>query len=325
MKKRVVILGSNGHNHDIIRSIEDLANRNKNVEYYCDRSSYKGNPKTNIVFEFGISTVLLTGYRKGYEINTALADLNTCKEVFGKNMLNYDAIICKFGEAYKHFSDSTKELFIKPFIDHKRFNGEKISQEEIITWIDSVRTQRNVYGVLRENNYLKADVQLDTEVIVSPIYNLSSEYRVFCVKGKIIEFDSYRNKRDNITPSIKQKLRNFAARMAKKVPHECFSMDVCIVVSDKLDLDYGSPLITEKDVIGYKIVEVNPINCAGYFGGNPDKFVKAFIDYLFEYGHTVAELKKERRATIKPYKWTRPKPLPPLSKDELKCPDAGAL
>jgi hypothetical protein len=173
-------------------------------------------------------------------------DYSVYSEHYKENLLNYDCEIKTFGDKLEWFPNELK--FIRPCKDSKLFNGSVFSK---IKWEDKVeQTQQNPY-------YLKLDepqlIQIGT---VKTIYK---EARVWIVDGKVVTSSYYRYGQNvEYTENVEPEGLEFAQSMVDLYQvAECFVMDICLTPD------------------GWKIVEINCINCSGFYKGDLQKIVIA--------------------------------------------------
>lgn len=166
------------------------------------------------------------------------------KEFGFENMLNGDGEVINFGDEIKLDSYI---FFIRPVEDNKAFTGQIFTKDSYTEYVNEYLKDEN-YPLLKPS----------TRILVAPIKEIQQEVRCWIVKGKVItasryklgNFVSYKNY-DDETFYI-----DFAQKMVDKYqPADAFVLDICLV-NDEL-----------------KIVEVNCINCAGFYDLNIQKLL----------------------------------------------------
>jgi len=165
---------------------------------------------------------------------------------YGKNTINYGSYICNFADNIKWLNNS--ELFIKPSIDAKVFTGKIFNESE---WNDFV------YESL--NNSKDQRISKDTAIQVSESYSIIKEARIWIIGKKVITSSYYKFHGDiEFEDSVAPKGLEFAQRMANLFNvADAYVMDIALT-------DYG-----------WKIVEINCINSAGFYKGNVEKIILA--------------------------------------------------
>lgn len=176
-------------------------------------------------------------------------DYRVWEKHYGKFLLNYDAIICKFGEVKQNWNN----FFIRPCSDTKSFNGKCINWGDFIDW------RRRVI----ELDETKTSLDADTVVMYSPIKEIYREARFFVVDKKIITQSTYKiaNKM-HIVSEVPPTMIEFAEQMINIwQPARAFVMDIALTN------------------VSNKIVEINCINMSGFYDCDIHKIVMA-IDVM---------------------------------------------
>lgn len=163
-------------------------------------------------------------------------------------MLNH-GIQAAFADVPEHMH-GMQEFFLRPATDEKIFAGKIISKEEFDRWHDAIVRNGEDYG-----NGLTPT----TEVFISPVKTVNSEFRTWIVNGKVITASSYKLQgKYNPNLHVDESIINFAEECANLwSPHKAYCLDIC------------------KTPEGLKIVEPNTINCAGYYNADVGKLVSA--------------------------------------------------
>ncbi|RLC98985.1 MAG: hypothetical protein DRI65_17695, partial [Chloroflexota bacterium] len=155
-----------------------------------------------------------------------------------------------------------EEFFIRPCKDNKAFTGVVTTLEAYYDWVDKVQ-------IVKYSDYGSSegvDFDLDEEVMVSPVQRIYREVRFYIVDGKIATHSTYRmgNKTkyigENFTDPDAIALVNHVIGLWQ--PDEAFVIDVALVES------------------GYKVIEINCINCAGLYAGDVVKLVGSLNQLL---------------------------------------------
>lgn len=165
---------------------------------------------------------------------------------YRENLLNYDSIILQFSDKLHWNLNEVK--FIRPTQDSKLFHGGLYTK---VKWEDLVeRTLKN---------WPEQDTSLIQIGSPKAIYK---EARVWVVDGKIVTSSYYFfNGKIDWQENVEPEGLEFAQKMIDIYqPAECFVLDIC----DTPD--------------SWKIVEVNCINCSGFYQGDLQKLIIALED-----------------------------------------------
>ncbi|MGB0839222.1 MAG: ATP-grasp domain-containing protein [Chitinophagales bacterium] len=165
---------------------------------------------------------------------------------YGHHALNHGSYICQIGDKINW--TKTSSLFIKPSKDAKVFTGKVFNQAE---WEDFV------YRSL--NTSQNARLTTSTHIQVSAPYRLIKEARIWIVGGKVVTSSYYRfHGNIEFEEHVAIDGLEFAQKMAAQYH-----------VADAYVMDIG---LTYD---GWKVVEVNCINSAGFYKGNVKKIIGA--------------------------------------------------
>lgn len=172
---------------------------------------------------------------------------------YGENLLNNEAVIDDLSNIV---SVQYNDFFIRPLEDNKFIEGttfinNRLSSNEsldFITWKKSILNKKN-----------------DFKVLISPIKNICAEYRYFIVNQEVISYSQYRlGKQLFINPIVDIEATNFVKNTIQKwSPSIAYVLDIALTDSGE-----------------YKIVEINNITSAGFYGCDVSKIVYA-INSLF--------------------------------------------
>lgn len=170
-------------------------------------------------------------------------------ECLGKDVLNHDAVFGKFGSIVPN-SDM---FFFRPTHDGKEFAGVLKSAGQLKEWQAKV-------GKLGEN-VLSLDV--DTEVMCSSIKGIYNEFRYFVVDGRVVTGSQYKLGKKVIYDKTDEGIDN-----AQKFVD---------ILNDTIKQPYVIDLALTSE--GYKVIELNTLNCAGFYASDMQKLVHALIEY----------------------------------------------
>jgi hypothetical protein len=174
-------------------------------------------------------------------------DFQIYKDYYKKNLLNYDSLLKDIADPIVWEPNEVK--FIRPTKDSKVFNGKLYSK---VKWEDTVQMVKEKY----------LGVMPPVTIQVSSPKKIYKEARIWIVDGKIVT-SSYYKFGDNVawTEDVEPEGLEFAQRMADLYKVEkAFVMDICLTPD------------------GWKIVEINCINCSGFYRGDLQKLVMALED-----------------------------------------------
>jgi hypothetical protein len=174
-------------------------------------------------------------------------DFQIYKDYYKKNLLNYDSLLKDIADPIVWEPNEVK--FIRPTKDSKVFNGKLYSK---VKWEDTVQMVKEKY----------LGVMPPVTIQVSSPKKIYKEDRIWIVDGKIVT-SSYYKFGDNVawTEDVEPEGLEFAQRMADLYKVEkAFVMDICLTPD------------------GWKIVEINCINCSGFYRGDLQKLVMALED-----------------------------------------------
>lgn len=174
-------------------------------------------------------------------------DFQIYKDHYRKNLLNYDSLLKDIADPIVWEPNEVK--FIRPAKDSKVFNGKLYTK---IKWEDTVQMVKDKYlGVMPPI----------TIQVTSP-KKIYKEARIWVVDGKIVTSSYYRFNENVVwTEDVEPEGLEFAQRMIdlyKVAP--AFVMDICLTPD------------------GWKIVEINCVNCSGFYRGDLQKLVMALED-----------------------------------------------
>lgn len=222
------------------------------IEPFADDFKFK-TEMTN-VFIYG--SVKLAKIAKQYHFNPGSFyggnhSFEVYSKYYGENLLNFDSEIYNFGDELKW--GFNEEKFIRPSRDAKVFTGKKFTESK---WKDFVEQSLN--------SKLQLTLNKDTRIQISKPKKIYKEARVWIVNGKVVT-SSYYLFHGNIEfeENVEKEGLDFALEMAKLFEvADAFVMDICLT-SD-----------------GWKIVEINCINSAGFYKADVELLIKA-LDSFF--------------------------------------------
>lgn len=184
------------------------------------------------------------GWSPGSFFNDA-HDYRVYAERYGREMLNADSRIIRFSES---FEPPSPIFFARPCGDTKAFTGQCFMKS---SWDEFVK--------FHLENGKRPTLNEDTAVQVAPRRDIHREFRTWVVKGKVVTASQYKRGTAVVHEHCSEpEVLEYAQRMADVYcPAEAFVLDVCM---------------TED---GMRIVEVNCINCAGFYCADLQKLLAA--------------------------------------------------
>lgn len=211
------------------------------------------NPNDPIVFYGGTGWInnIYNKYKniKGIFFNPNSVFTNWVKKY---KTLNSDAKETTLIELSKENIDGDTFLFIRPVSDLKEFNGSVMTFEDIKNWNNKIKFANEDFG--------------NIPIVVGEAYNISHEWRLFIINGKVITGSQYRTYFVlNTNESVPQNVIDFAEEQARIYsPSDIFVMDVCKCSNELY------------------VLEVGCFNSAGFYLSNIDKIVNEVSKYLGE-------------------------------------------
>ena len=172
-------------------------------------------------------------------------------EVYGKyyEMLNETNHIMNFSDPLPDWLPEA--FFARPTKDSKCFSGSLFMKS---SWNEYVNT------ILENGNHLSA--KSDTKVLVAPLRTIYKEIRCFVIKGRVITASQYKI--------------NGIVRYSEDV--EPYIIEYAQSQVDKFQVADGFVIDIALTDNGLKVVEVNCINCSGFYLINIPKLIEAIID-----------------------------------------------
>lgn len=212
------------------------------------------NPDQKNIFCFGAIKLARIASNLGWKPGSMMNpnhDFLVYKDYFREELLNYDSKIVKLSEV----SDwEGGKKFIRPTADTKAFTGGLFSKEE---WVE--RMEHNLH------NFRSELFNEDTLVQVSTPKEIWTEIRCWVVGGKVVTASTYKiGKEVSYKRVIDQEPIMYAQSMVDKFQlNEAFVIDICQTPN------------------GWKIVEFNCINCAGFYDCDIQKLIEKLENYFY--------------------------------------------
>jgi hypothetical protein len=174
-------------------------------------------------------------------------DLVVQMPYFKKHLLNGDGWIISVED--KLPEKLPYGFFARPTKDTKQFSGQVFTHHSWYEWIENL-----------ENSNTKQNLSNETKVLVAPLKTTQQEIRCWIIDGEPVTMSQYKiGARVNyLNMDHNEEAYIFAKNMAKIYqPARAFVLDICLFNDD------------------YKIVEINCINCSGFYDLNMSKLIQA--------------------------------------------------
>jgi len=210
-------------------------------------------PETKVVC-FGAYSMRKLGVKKNWYPGVYDIEWFTYQSLIsalGQDVLNHDAIFGKFGD----ISPPSDLVFIRPTHDGKEFAGTVQSSDQFVVW-----RQRVVDLGLADNG---STLTADTEVMMAPVKKIYNERRNFVVGGKVITNSQYKIGRRVVYGETDQYMKVAQSFVDRLNPF--------------IDQPYVIDVAETDD--GPKVIELNTLNCAGFYACDVQKLIAAIIDH----------------------------------------------
>jgi hypothetical protein len=185
-------------------------------------------------------------------------DFSVYGKYYGENMLNHDGRIINFGD--KAPDDYPELFFARPTKDTKQFTGQVFSKESWNEWSKEI-----------EDSSLKQTLTKETQILIAPCKNIQQEIRCWIVDGKPVTISQYKigSRVNYLNMDNNQEALIFAKEICDLYcPARAFVLDICLSNDE------------------YKVVEINCINCSGFYDGNMSKLIQS-LENTFSYGDAI--------------------------------------
>ena len=208
-------------------------------------------------------------YIPGVYLNNVALECKSYYPVFGDELLHSNYIMMPFGDLirrkefiFNHFGD---RIFIRPNSGYKEFTGNVLDKNNF------------EYGIELASFY---DVSPDLLVIVSDAKDIQKEWRFVIVNQEVVSGSLYRDWTDggeNIERGCTTK--DLVLLHSKSVKEYC-SDEKAFEYAKKVAKLYNPDVAWTLDVTltesgEYKTIEIGCFSCAGLYGNDLDKVVKA--------------------------------------------------
>ena len=191
-------------------------------------------------------------------------NVNVYTEKYGEEFLNHNAGVMSFEEHMGYMREGLsyaadpsfryREIFIRPVEDMKEFAGRVTNIERFMEWGEKVLALGD------------ATVTGETQMIVAQVKELTHEWRLFIIDGKVCTGSFYRaNGRGVFIDYMPQEVIDYAEEQCKVwTPSDIFVMDIARCDGE------------------YKIIECNGWNSCGFYKSDISKLVKDVTEFTKE-------------------------------------------
>lgn len=185
-------------------------------------------------------------------------DFEVYSKFYKENLLNYPYTVQNL--SHKLPENIPTLFFARPCKDTKLFTGGVFMKG---SWNDMVKK-------MNDNDYHSSKNISEEKVMFSPLKEIAYETRCWVVDGKVISMSEYRRGRYTIYKNVDDNLL-LKDQVQKLVdiyqPADAFVIDVCETINNPGEL---------------KIVEINCINCSGFYLGDMQKVIIALEEKFNE-------------------------------------------
>lgn len=237
-------------NYDLIfKALEKLGLDYEIVEYNDDTASFDFKTERKDVFPFGSIKMAKLSAEMNWYPGSFFGnnhDFEIYSKFYGDNLLNYDSEIHKFGDILEWGYNEMK--FIRPCKDSKLITGGLFTKTK---WEDMVQ-------IRKESKFFTESI-LDDLIQVGKPKKIYKEARCWVVDGKIVTSSYYKfGEHVAYEEHVEPEGLEFAQRMVDLYQvAPAFVIDICLTPD------------------GWKIVEINCINCSGFYKGDLQKILIA--------------------------------------------------
>lgn len=240
-------------NYDIIfEALNRLDLEYEVVSCLPDSTSFNFNTTRKDVFPFGSVKMARLSNENDWYPGSFFGnnhDYSIYSQHYKENLLNYDSQIITFGDKIDWMYNELK--FIRPCKDSKLFNGQVFSQTK---WEDMLEQKAG-------NTYFK-ELSKNQLIQVGTVKKIYKEARIWIVGDKVVTSSYYRYGANvEYTENVEPEGLEFAQSMVDLYQvADSFVMDICLTPD------------------GWKIVEINCINCSGFYKGDMQRVLIALED-----------------------------------------------
>jgi len=220
---------------------------------------------TQDIMAFGATSLTRIAKARGWYPGTYMNENFTYEkwsEGFGlDNILNPDSIVQRLGDYFDLSGFEGSNVFVRPVLDSKTFNGEVKSKYDFKDWRQSIKFMDDF---MTDELVDIPMLNKDTIIAVAAAKKIYSEYRLFIVDKSIVAASMYKLGSDlTTTDDVDERILRFARIMIQRWrPAQAFVMDI----ADTPD--------------GLKVIEINNINSSGFYACDPQKIIMGIEDLV---------------------------------------------
>ncbi len=222
---------------------------------FTDEINFKTDRKD--VFIFGSTNMTKVASKYGWTPGVCYNDnhdMEIYMKKYGDYMLNSDGACINYSEPLPEYLPYT--FFARPTKDTKVFSGSLFTIDSWNKWVKNAIT----FDVVR-------NITDETRIFVAPLKSwIAKEIRCWVVDGKVVTISQYKLNDKVIQQNYdhEQEAIDFAQKMVNiYAPAKAFVLDICLYQGE------------------YKIVEINCINCSGFYDANMSKLIQAIETTTF--------------------------------------------
>lgn len=237
------------HNYNIIfKALERLGLSYEEVDFYGG-GDITFQTERKDVFAFGSIKLAYVATQQNWNPGSFYGgnhDFSIYSEFYKDNLLNYDCQIQKLSDTIEWLPNEMK--FIRPCMDSKIITGSIFTK---IKWEDKL--------IELDNNPFFTKDRFNDLIQIGSVKKIYKEARIWIVDGQVVTSSYYRYGTNvEWTENVEPEGLKFAQSMADLYQvADAFVMDICLTPD------------------GWKIVEINCINCSGFYKGDMQKVLIA--------------------------------------------------
>lgn len=167
---------------------------------------------------------------------------------YGSHMLNSDGIVIRADEPLPKTLPYT--FFARPTLDSKMFSGQIFTRDSWNEWIAEAKGNSSIGYITDESKILVAPEK----------YPIQQEIRCWIVDGKLVTASQYKigNRVNMLNMDNNGEVQVYCREICKLYcPARAFVLDICLYEDE------------------YKVVEINCINCSGFYDADMSKLIQA--------------------------------------------------
>lgn len=215
-------------------------------------------PKQKIIVSGALSLCRIAeekGWTPGSYANENF-DYEIWRDGFGRHhMLNPDAVVGTVANIA--IPNKWDWRFVRPAADTKAISGTVMSRHDFHDW------RMSIVGISKDE-YEHTPLHKDTKIIVAPKQEIYAEYRMFIVRDKLVTGSMYKQGHRVLSDNgdeVDYDVEAYAAGLAELWhPADAYALDIA------------------KTPDGLKVIEINNINSAGFYGADVQQIIMAITE-----------------------------------------------